>query len=82
MTDRLLTDKDDTEMKKPICQETRVVDSEPCKNPAKFVVDAPAYEKGQFLVCGIHARIFGSTFLHPFRLEEWIKKTKEGEIPK
>ena len=61
-------------MLKPICQETRWIDGEPCKNPAKFIVVAPAYEDGKFLVCGIHARAFSSTALHPFRLQDWKKQ--------
>ncbi len=58
-------------MKRPICQEERQIDMKPCKNPAKFIVDAPAYKEGTFFVCGIHARGFTSKSLHPFRLRDW-----------
>jgi len=58
-------------MKRPLCQERHGRYGNPCKHPAKFVVDAPIY-KG-LLVCGLHARAFVSTALHPFRLKDWEK---------
>ena len=61
-------------MARPICQEERWVDGKPCKNPVRFVVNAPAYKNGHFLVCGVHARAFVSTALHPFRLKDWEKE--------
>lgn len=56
-----------------VCQEKRWKDGEPCKNPARFVVNAPAYKDEHFLVCGVHAGGFIATALYPFRLKDWQK---------
>ena len=56
---------------RPICQEQRWNDGNPCLNPVRYVVDAPA---GITFVCGIHARMYRATVLYPFRLHEWTGK--------
>jgi hypothetical protein len=60
--------------KRPCCEEGDWDAPEPCQRPAKFVLRSSA---GVHLVCGIHARMYISKALNPFRLRELDQIHKE-----
>ena len=62
--------------KRPKCEEDIYYSMEKCENPAMFVLRTP---HDVHLVCGIHARMYQSKALNPFRLKELSEIRKEQE---
>ena len=63
-------------IKRPVCTERVTGTGEKCTKPAIYYVQ---WDNGQTAVCGLCARRYIATALHPLRLKDWEEMSKNAD---